>query len=337
MNKAILCLLIAATTCAYAQQNSAAQEQKARQIMENVRKVALHGPTQIKIFDQATLDIPEDYVFIPAKEACQVMSLMGNDESDHADSVVGMVVTQQRSWDAFVFVTYQKSGHVMDDDAKSWDAGKLLAEIKENTEAANKERAKSGVSEMEVVGWVEKPFYDAATHHLVWSVEGKVKGSKEQIQTINYNTYSLNREGMLQMLLVTTSDVVSQDKQIALTLLKNLKFNSGKRYEDFNKGTDQVAAYGLAALIAGVAAKKLGLLAIIGVFLLKIWKLSFLAIVIFWKRLKNFFTGKGWTADPEPQKPAAAADSSAGSPKEPPANPALPTPPPSEPDSTDKK
>ena len=37
-----------------------------------------------------------------------------------------------------------------------------------------------------------------------------------------------------------------------------LNFNEGKRYADFNASTDKVAEYGLAALVAGVAAKKLG-------------------------------------------------------------------------------
>ena len=45
-----------------------------------------------------------------------------------------------------------------------------------------------------------------------------------------------------------------------------VKFNDGKRYTDFDSSTDKVAAYGLAALVAGVAAKKLGLLAIAGAF-----------------------------------------------------------------------
>jgi uncharacterized membrane-anchored protein len=40
-----------------------------------------------------------------------------------------------------------------------------------------------------------------------------------------------------------------------------------------------VAEYGLAALVGGVAAKKLGLLAALGVFLLKFWKLLLIGLV----------------------------------------------------------
>ncbi|MBK7846575.1 MAG: DUF2167 domain-containing protein [Zoogloea sp.] len=52
-----------------------------------------------------------------------------------------------------------------------------------------------------------------------------------------------------------------------------------ERYADFNERTDKVAEYGLAALVGGIAAKKLGLLATLGVFLAKFWKIGALALV----------------------------------------------------------
>ncbi len=55
-------------------------------------------------------------------------------------------------------------------------------------------------------------------------------------------------------------------------LLSNFIYNPGRRYEDFVPGTDHVAEYGIAALVAGVAAKKLGILAVIGVFFAKFAK-----------------------------------------------------------------
>jgi len=59
-------------------------------------------------------------------------------------------------------------------------------------------------------------------------------------------------------------------------MLAALEFDEGKRYTDFNISTDKVAEYGLAALVAGVAAKKLGLFAIIGAFFLKFTKVLLL-------------------------------------------------------------
>ena len=76
-------------------------------------------------------------------------------------------------------------------------------------------------------------------------------------------------------------------------LLGALNFNDGKRYADFNAKTDHVAEYGLAALVVGVAAKKLGLLAVGLAFFAKFAKLGLLllagggaAIMKFFRRAK---------------------------------------------------
>ena len=82
-----------------------------------------------------------------------------------------------------------------------------------------------------------------------------------------------------------------KDKTAVLTLLDNLKYVEGKRYADFNSSTDKVAEYGLAALVAGVAAKKLGLFAVIAAFLAKFAKVGILAAAALggglWKRFRG--------------------------------------------------
>lgn len=75
-------------------------------------------------------------------------------------------------------------------------------------------------------------------------------------------------------------------------LLSNIRFNDGKRYADFNQSTDHVAEYGLAALIVGVGAKKLGLLALIGAFAVKFFKIGAVALLAGGAALKRFFGRK---------------------------------------------
>ena len=70
-------------------------------------------------------------------------------------------------------------------------------------------------------------------------------------------------------------------------------FNDGKRYTDFDASTDKVAAYGLAALVAGVAAKKLGLLAIAGAFVLKFAKVIALGAAALGGGLWSRIRGRG--------------------------------------------
>jgi uncharacterized membrane-anchored protein len=192
-----------------------------------------------------------------------------------------------------VVTRYIKDGYIKDDDAKNWNADDLLQNIKEGTEDANKDRVTRGFPEIEVIGWVEKPAYDAATHRLVWSMLSKHKGEPDTgTKGVNYNTYALGRDGYFSLNLLTNSARVNADKVFAHELLADLSYNSGKRYEDFNSATDHIAEYGIAALIGGVVAKKLGLLALIGAFALKFAKIIAVGVAAFGAAVMRFFRRK---------------------------------------------
>ena len=126
----------------------------------------------------------------------------------------------------------------------------------------------------------------------MWSVAAKHKDDGAQSDpTVNYNTYALGREGYITLDLITQQSQVPKDKGAVLALLNNIDYVEGKRYADFNSSTDKVAEYGLAALVAGVAAKKLGLFAVIGAFLLKFAKVGLIAVAALgggiWSRLRR--------------------------------------------------
>lgn len=252
---------------AQAQNASAEVEQKAA--FDAARKVQVTGPASVPLRDQATLQLPAGFVFIPQPEADQVLRSMGN---RGGDSLNGLVFPMSdANW--FAVVRYIQEGHIKDDDARDWNAGELLASLREGTEASNAERTRRGYPAMEVVGWAEAPKYDAATHRLVWSASTRDKGaSPTEAMGVNYNTYALGREGYMSLNLVTGLAELPQHKQAALQLLGALEFNQGRRYADFNASTDKVAAYGLAALVAGAAAKKLGLFAVLLAFMAKFAK-----------------------------------------------------------------
>ena len=94
-----------------------------------------------------------------------------------------------------------------------------------------------------------------------------------------HNTFQLGREGYIELTMVSDLKSIEAYKPVARELLGNIEFNEGKRYSDFNAATDKVAEYGLAALVGGLAAKKLGLLAVIGALLAKFGKLIFVGVV----------------------------------------------------------
>jgi uncharacterized membrane-anchored protein len=255
---------------------------------EAASKVVQRGATSIALRDQAKLELPEGYGFIPKKEAADVMAAMGNQTNDR---FIGMIVPfSGANW--FVTVDYEPAGYIKDDDAKNWDAKELLQNLKEGTEAGNERREQMGIPALTVSRWIEPPAYDAPMHRLVWSIEARLKNGDDPDPTINYNTYVLGREGYIEMNLITTSSTVQNDKIAAHQLLEAVAFNEGKSYQDFNASTDKVAAYGLAALIGGVAAKKLGLLATLGVFFAKFAKVIAIAAVAFGAGIMKWFRGK---------------------------------------------
>lgn len=249
-------------------------------------KAALPGPVNVTLGSQAVLNLPVGFSFIPKAEAQALMTAMGNHVGD---KFFGMAVSDQLS--GFVSVNFNPAGYIKDNEARDWNADELLKNLKEGTEAGNEERRRRGITEFEVTGWVEKPTYDASTHRLVWSASLRDKGTAANAgQGVNYNTYLLGREGYLTLNLVTDMAHVEGEKPLAHALLAAVAFNDGKRYQDFNASTDKVAEYGLAALVGGIAAKKLGLLAMAGVFLAKAWKLVMLGILAFGAGLKKFFS-----------------------------------------------
>lgn len=247
----------------------------------------IKGPADITLRDQARLKLPAGYVWVPEPAASKLMKAMGNRPDSRE---LGLIFPQQDDQHWMIVAEYEASGYIQDDDARNWNVDDLFKSLKEGTEAANEERRKLGHPELDIVGWVEKPHYSADTHRLVWSMSARHKGdAADAPMSINYNTYALGRDGYITLNLITSLHDIPQDKAHAQTLLSALDFSEGKRYADFNSSTDKVAEYGLAALVGGVAAKKLGLFAMAAAFLAKFAKVFLLGGIAVLGGLTKFF------------------------------------------------
>jgi len=271
MLRALAATLMLAAAAASAQ---TPQEIETQSAFEAADRVKVAGPATVPLRDQATLKVPAGQVFVPMPDAGRLMEAMGNTPDPR---LMGMVMPASGDlW--IVAITFVKEGYVKDDDARDWNADELLRGLREGTEAANAERTKRGFPALEVTGWAESPQYTAATHRLVWSAKAReMDAPASQGQGVNYNTYTLGREGYISLNLITDLDKLNAHRPVALTLLGGLDFNQGKRYADFNRVTDNVAAYGLAALVGGAAAKKLGLFAVLLAFAAKFAKVLVVA------------------------------------------------------------
>ncbi|MCP1575149.1 DUF2167 domain-containing protein [Herbaspirillum rubrisubalbicans] len=301
---------------AEAEQKAAAQE---------AEKLLQQGPASIDIQDQAKLALPAETAFIPSAAAARYLRSLGNRVNEQA--LVGIIVPTDGKSSWLSILTVEKAGYVRDDDAKDWKADDILSNLKEGTEAANAERKQHGIPEIEVTGWAEIPKYDAATHKLVWSaiVANKDRHDASADLSVNYRTLALGRDGYLSLTMVSSLNLLQQYKPAAQQLLGAISFNDGKRYSDFNASTDHVAEYGLAALVAGVAIKKLGLFALIAAFFAKFFKVILLAVFGFGAAFKKFFTGKPKTAPavayaedmPTPAPPTAVTPEAPSTPASP--------------------
>ncbi len=280
--------LILATTTVYAEgnpQQSAADARDAavQQAAENAYKAGRKGPATIELLDQATMLLPKGYLFVPAKEAAGLMEATGNTKDD---DLFGLVLAENKANHYIITVDYHKTGYVADKEAQSWKANDMLADIQKGTDEGNEMRREKGFPAITITGWLQAPTYDAKSHKLIWAINGT---DSESYKFVNYNTYALGRDGYFELDLLSSSEAIDTNKKDAEKILSTINYNPGKRYEDYIKGTDKLAEYGIAALVTGIAAKKLGLIALAGVFLVKIWKLIVLGVVFLSGSIKKLF------------------------------------------------
>lgn len=225
------------------------------------------GPTTVTLGKEiAQLEVGADYIFADADLTRQLLEWMGNPTGD---TEVGLLAPADSLQNWFLVFEYFPVGYVKDDEAEEIVPANLLRSIREGTEAANEMRAEMGAPAIHVVGWSEEPHYDPETNNLVWGILGRDELGNE---VINHNVRLLGRGGYMSVTLVEEPKLIAAAMPRVEAVMAGFAFEPGKRYAEWVPG-DKVAPYGIAALVTGVAAAKLGLFAVIGKFLGKAWKL----------------------------------------------------------------
>jgi uncharacterized membrane-anchored protein len=221
------------------------------------------GPTRITLGHDITLALPDAHRFLGPDEAKKVLVKMGN---LHNDGVIGLVVPKADDEDWFAVFDWRDDGHI--DDGENIDAPELLKSMSEATEESNPERQQAGFPPIHLDGWQVPPAYDRGAHQLSWALI--VRDDKGK--SVNLNTRILGRTGYVAIDLVTDPKQLEHYRPAAGELLRATTFDAGHRYQDFVKGTDRMAEYGLIGLITGGAG--LGVLKLVKLGLLaKFWKL----------------------------------------------------------------
>jgi uncharacterized membrane-anchored protein len=247
------------------------------------------GPKPLSLGHEVQLSLPAGYVFLGMPDADRFLKKNGSFDNE---GVLGVVMSQDEKQSWGIILDYQEAGYVKDDE--KLDPSAILKSIKEGTEEGNKQRVKNGFPALSVGEWTESPYYDHATHRLVWALPA----TSTTGTTINYNTRVLGRRGYVSLNLLSGAERIDTEKSNAATLLAATSFKNGARYEDFDKKTDKVAEYGLMGLIlggAGIAAvkvAKVGLLAGLLKFIIAGWKIVAAFFIAMFAGIKKIFTGK---------------------------------------------
>ena len=243
---------------------------------------------------RATLTGPSGFYYLNAADARKVLVDAWGNPPSVAEGVLGMLFPSNatpmdtEAWGATI--TYVAEGYVKDDDAKSLDYNELLSQMQAGTEENNTERTKAGYDPIKLIGWASPPYYDQTQHKLHWAKE--LKFGEAETQTVNYDVRVLGRNGYLELSFITDVPHLTAVKTAMPDVLAVASFDQGSRYEDFDSSLDKVAEYGIGGLIAGVAAKKLGLIALALVAFKKFWFIGAALLFGALGALKRFLTGK---------------------------------------------
>lgn len=234
------------------------------------------------------LNVPDSFYYLSPEDSEKVLVAWGNPPGN---KTLGMLVPSRtgvgadESW--AVVITYDDSGHVEDDEAAGINYDELLADMQSASADDNAARKEAGFGTVELVGWAEEPRYDAATRKFYWAKH--LRFSESEGDTLNYNVRVLGREGVLELNAIASMQQLSDVRSEMPAVIEMASFKDGQRYADYNEATDRTAAYGLAALVAGGAAAKVGLWAKLLALLLAFKKIILFAVIAIGAWAAQFF------------------------------------------------
>ncbi len=279
-----------APTAALAQDDVAAKQRAATEkLLASLDRQTGTIPIQAA---KADLVLGDKYYFVGPEQSRTILVDIWRNPPASANGVLGMVFPKGKSfvddtWSAVI--TFEATGYVSDDDAKTIDYNQMLADMRASDEAQAPDIRAQGYPAGILQRWAQQPTYDAARHSLVWARDIKFDDMPED--SLNYDIRLLGREGVLSMNILASISQLDEVREAAKTFASVGTFRTGARYADFNAATDKKAEYGLAGLVAAggaaAVAKKVGLLAILA----KFGKFIFIGIVALFAMFRNAIGG----------------------------------------------
>jgi len=292
----MLALLCAFDTSVQAASNPALISTEAAQVQQSAEQFLAtlrqqHG-TIILPAGIATIKLNDEFYYLDPKDTERLLADGWGNPPSH--KTLGMIVPKAvnpltaNGWG--VIVTYKDDGHISDEDAAKIDYTDLLKQMQDADEEDNKVREKQGYAGLHLQGWAEQPHYDESTHKMYWARE--LKADDAENNTLNYSIRVLERKGVLELNAVAAMTDLPLIKQELPKVIAFTNFTGGNLYTDYSPGTDKLSSYGLAALVGGGLAAKVGLFAKIGVFLLAAKKFLVIGLLAFAGFIRRLFRRK---------------------------------------------
>src|SRR6478735_2867612 len=271
-------LVFATTAPASAQAEAPAEAVPENKFLKLVKSIDWKTEGTGTLGNIANLDVATGYRFTGNQGTVKLMEAYGNLTNGKE---LGYISPLDMGW--FAVFEFDDCGYVKDDEKDNLDADKILNQLKEGQEAANKELVKRGMQSLQVLGWQTPPFYNPKTHNLEWAIRLR---SGDAGSVVNYKTKLLGRRGVMDVVLVCDEAEMPTIIPEYQKLLKGFAFKKEESYASFSKG-DKIAEYGLTGLIVGgglLVAAKSGLLT-------KLLKPILVGIVAVGAFLKRIFVG----------------------------------------------
>jgi uncharacterized membrane-anchored protein len=270
-----------------------ARSKQLKDIMDNLHPVTGDVPIPQA---EAVLHLGENYYYLSPAEARRVIVDAWGNPPDTAENVLGLVLPAGKTflddtWGAIV--TWDPMGYVTDDDARTADYSKILADMQSGEDEINQRRRENNYPAQHLVGWAQPPSYDAGTHSVVWAQNIAFDG--QPVNSLNYDVRLLGRKGVLSLNMLHSMDRLTETRTAAQAFARSAEFKPGARYGDYADG-DTKAGIGIAGLVAagvGVAvAQKAGLLAVVLIFAKKFLVIILALFAGLGAKLRNMFRRK---------------------------------------------
>jgi len=281
--KSFLLLLWLLPTLALAQGPARQPTEAEKRYQEIVNLKWQHGPSKASIGSNASIEIPNNHVFLDAANTRKFLELNGNPPHDNNYTIA------PDNLDWFAVLEFADTGYITDDD--KIDADALMKAIKEGDISNNEARKSLQMEAIYTDGWVIPPHYDEKTKQLEWGIQ---LHSDSGQKNVNYTSRILGREGFMNAILVADHDMLDQNITSFKQALTGFSYNPGKTYAEFLPG-DKVAGYGLTGLILGGAAAvatKKGFWAAIAGAAAAFWKVIVAAVIAALAGIASIFKKK---------------------------------------------